>query len=107
MSIIQQNISLKNYNTFGIDVSAKLFGKFTNVQELQNIITDKNYNHENLLILGGGSNILFTKNLDGLALHNQITGIEIVEEDDDSVVLAGGSGVVWHDFVLHAINVNL
>ena len=107
MSIVQQNISLKNYNTFGIDVSAKLFGQFTSVEELQNIITDKNYSHEHLLILGGGSNILFTKNLDGLALHNQITGIEVVEEDDNSVVLAGGSGVVWHDFVLHAINVNL
>ena len=107
MSIIQQNISLKNYNTFGIDVSAKLFGQFTNVEELQNIITDKNYQQEHLLIIGGGSNILFTKNVDGLALHNQITGIEVVEEDAKSVVLAGGSGIVWHDFVLHAINLNL
>ena len=107
MSIIRQNISLKNYNTFGIDVSAKLFGQFTTVEELQNIITDKNYQQEQLLIIGGGSNILFTKNLDGLALHNQITGIEIVEEDDNSVVVAGGSGIVWHDFVLHAININL
>ncbi len=107
MSIIRQNISLKNYNTFGIDVSAKLFGQFTNLEELQNIITDKNYQQEHLLILGGGSNILFTKNLDGLALHNQITGIDIVEEDDNSAVIVGGSGVVWHDFVLHVINLNL
>ena len=107
MSIIRQNISLKNYNTFGIDVSAKLFGQFTTVEELQNIITDKNYQQEQLLIIGGGSNILFTKNLDGLALHNQITGIEIVEEDDNSVLVTGGSGIVWHDFVLHAININL
>ena len=107
MSIIRQNISLKNYNTFGIDVSVKLFGQFTNVEELQNIITDQKYIQEKLLILGGGSNILFTKNLDGLALHNQITGIEAVEEDDNSVVLAGGSGIVWHDFVLNAINLNL
>jgi UDP-N-acetylmuramate dehydrogenase len=107
VSIIRQNISLKNYNTFGIDVSAKLFGQFTNVEELQNIITDKNYIKEHLLILGGGSNILFTKNLDGIALHNQITGINIVEEDDNSALIVGGSGVVWHDFVLHAINANL
>lgn len=107
MNIIRQNISLKNHNTFGIDISAKLFGQFSSVEELQNIITDEKYTKEHLLILGGGSNILFTKNFDGLALHNQITGIEIVEEDDNSVVLAGGSGVVWHDFVLHAIDINL
>ena len=106
MSIIRQNISLKNYNTFGIDVSAKLFGEFTNIEELQNIVTDKNYQQEKLLIIGGGSNILFTKNLNGLALHNQVKGIEVIEEDDNSVVIAGGSGIVWHDFVLHAINLN-
>ena len=106
MSIIRQNISLKNYNTFGIDVSAKLFGEFTNIEELQNIVTDKNYQQEKLLIIGGGSNILFTKNFNGLALHNQIKGIEVIEEDDNSVIIAGGSGIVWHDFVLHAINLN-
>ena len=72
MSIIRQNISLKNHNTFGIDVSAKLFGEFTNIEELQNIITDKNYQKEKLLIIGGGSNILFTKNVNGLAFHNQV-----------------------------------
>ena len=106
MSIIRQNISLKNYNTFGIDVSAKLFGEFTSIEELQNIVTDKNYQQEKLLIIGGGSNILFTKNFKGLALHNQIKGIEVIEEDDNSVIIAGGSGIVWHDFVLHAINLN-
>jgi len=104
---IQKNISLKDYNTFGIDVNAKLFGQFTSVDELKNIITDSNYKQEKLLILGGGSNILFTKDFDGLALLNQIKGIEVIEEDQDSVVIAGGSGVVWHEFVLQSIDQNL
>lgn len=107
MRTIQKNISLKDYNTFGIDVNAKLFGQFTSVDELKNIITDSNYKQEKLLILGGGSNILFTKDFDGLALLNQIKGIEVIEEDQDSVVIAGGSGVVWHEFVLQSIDQNL
>jgi len=107
VSIIQENKSLQSFNTFGIDVEAKLFGQFATLDELQTIITDKNYSQEDLLILGGGSNILFTKNYNGLALHNQIKGIEVIEEDEHSVVLAGGSGVVWHDFVLYAIESNL
>lgn len=107
MSNIQQDISLKPYNTFGIDVSAKLFGEFSSTEELKSILNDKKYSNEELLILGGGSNVLFTKNQNGLVLHNQIKGIEKVEEDEDSIVLAGGSGNEWHEFVLHAINSDL
>ena len=97
---------LKKLQYFWYRRKCKTIWRVSNIEELQNIVTDKNYQQEKLLIIGGGSNILFTKNFNGLALHNQIKGIEVIEEDDNSVIIAGGSGIVWHDFVLHAINLN-
>ena len=78
---IQQNISLKPYNTFGIDVQAKHFASFQSIDELKELLNYKqNANHK--LVLGGGSNILFTKNYDGLILKNDIKGIELIKEDE-------------------------
>ena len=69
---IQQNTSLKPYNTFGVNVIAKEFAEFVNLQELETLL---DYNSTNKkIIIGGGSNILFTKNFDGLVLKNEIKG---------------------------------
>jgi UDP-N-acetylmuramate dehydrogenase len=98
---LTENISLKPYNTFGIHIMAKYFAAFTNVAELAELF---GIQKEKYLILGGGSNILFTKNYDGLVLKNEIAGIEKIKEDDVYVFVRAGAGVGWHEFVLYCIN---
>ena len=104
MKIIK-NISLKPYNTFHIDVKARSFSTFSSVDDL-NELTDpkpetRNSKH---LILGGGSNILFTKDFDGLVLKNEMKGMEVVREDADHVYIKAGAGENWHRFVLHCLD---
>ena len=98
----QQHISLKPYNTFGIDVSAKYFTSFSSINELAEALSLMN-EKEDSLVLGGGSNLLFTKNFDGIVLKNEIKGIEKVKEDDDAVYLKVGAGENWHQFVLYCL----
>lgn len=107
MIVIEQNKSLLPYNTFGIDVQAKYFGNFSSVENLIEVLSFEKFEKEEKLILGGGSNILFTKNVNGLLLRNQIKGIEIIEEKSNSIVVAGGAGEVWHEFVLASIDMGL
>jgi len=101
---IQQNIPLKQFNTFGIDVNAGYFGRFTSSEELSGQMS---FNSKlPVHILGGGSNILFTKNFDGLILKNDIMGIELIKEDEHHVYVRVGAGENWHGFVMHCINRN-
>jgi UDP-N-acetylmuramate dehydrogenase len=102
---VQQNYSLKEYNTFGIEALAKYFSAFQTAEQLKEIIENKKA--ESKMILGGGSNILFTKNYDGLVLKNEIDGINIVDEDDQFVFITAGAGVKWHSFVMYCVNQNL
>ena len=101
---IKTNISLKSYNTFGIDVNAKYFFEFSSVDDLQYLLSDKSLKNEEKLVLGGGSNILFTRDVDALVLKNEIGGIELINEDDTHFYIKAGAGVVWHEFVLYCIN---
>ena len=108
--LVQENISLKKLNTFGIDVSSKYFAGFSTVDQLQELLEfikpqTTNYKPQTL-ILGGGSNILFTKNFDGLVLKNEITGIKIIKEDEHYVYVKVGAGENWHQFVLYCIKNN-
>lgn len=100
---IVANQSLRNYNTFGMEVSAKYFARFNSVEELKSILSDPAFKSEKRLVLGGGSNVLFTKDYDGLVLLNQLTGIEVVKENDDFVYVKAAAGVVWHVFVQYCI----
>jgi UDP-N-acetylmuramate dehydrogenase len=102
--MVQQNISLKSFNTFGIDVYAKNFASFSDADELTELIT-QNPNLKTF-VLGGGSNILFTKNFDGLVLKNEIKGIDLVKEDADHLYIQVGAGENWHQFVTFCINRN-
>ncbi|HMI77777.1 MAG TPA: UDP-N-acetylmuramate dehydrogenase [Ferruginibacter sp.] len=98
---IKENISLKSFNTFGIDVSAKYFAPFNSVNELHELLE---FDKRATLILGGGSNILFTKDIDGLVIKNEIVGIKEIKEDEHHVYVQAGAGVNWHHFVLHCIH---
>jgi len=101
---IRENISLKNYNSFGIDIQAKYFCAFQNVANLEEVLKNRKIqNNQTLLVLGGGSNILFTKDFNGAVLKNDIKGIEVVKEDEDSVYVKAGGGENWHSFVMHCI----
>ncbi len=101
--IIHENYFLKALHTFHIPVYAKYFAAFKSVDELQEILNDQNNALTQKLILGGGSNILFTKNFNGLILKNDIGGIEKIIEDDSHVYVKVGAGENWHRFVMYCI----
>lgn len=101
--MISENQSLKPFNTFGIDVKASRFATFASVKALKQILND---NQLPLLILGGGSNLLLTKDFDGLVLRNEIKGIDIISENESEVLVKVGAGEVWHEFVLYCISKN-
>jgi UDP-N-acetylmuramate dehydrogenase len=103
--LIQENFSLKALNSFGMNVSAKYFARFSSLDELkQTKELLNNKRAEKSLILGGGSNILFTKNFDGLVLKNEIQGIRLLEQTNDELIVEAGAGENWHDFVMHCID---
>lgn len=104
---LQRDISLKSFNTFGMEVKTRLFATFTNVTELQQLLQLSEVQNAPKLILGGGSNILFTQNFDGVILKNDIQGIQITELNDDYALVKAGSGVNWHDLVLYTIEQGL
>ncbi|QES88985.1 UDP-N-acetylmuramate dehydrogenase [Rhizosphaericola mali] len=104
MSILN-NISLKPYNTFGIDVMAEQFAGFESQAELVYILEQAKTTTPTL-VLGGGSNILLTKDVQGLVLKNEIKGIKILEETDDYVLVQAGAGEIWHPFVRKCIEKN-
>lgn len=99
--MIQENIDLFPVNTFGIHAKARYFSLFHTVNELEELL--KNRPHAPLLILGGGSNILLTKDFEGYVLKNELKGIETVSESENEVLVKAGAGEIWHDFVIHCI----
>lgn len=108
---IQENFSLRAYNSFGIEASARFFSTFSNTEELAALSAaaaefQKKNAAEPLLVLGGGSNILFTHDRNGWVLKNKIPGIEKINEDENHVYVAVGAGENWHKLVLHSIENN-
>ena len=95
---VYKNYSLKKHNTFGIDVKAKYFTVARSVVELQQLFLNEPALSEDKLILGGGSNILFTRDFDGLVIHIDIQGIK-EKHKDDNVIMEVGAGMSWDDFV--------
>ena len=98
-----KNYSLLTSNTFGIDVNAKRYVEYDSVDELRCFLTDKTNVDVPLLHIGGGSNLLFTKDYPGVILHSAIKGITVVAETADYVEVRVGAGVVWDDFVAYAV----
>lgn len=103
---IQENISLRPYNTFGIDANARYFTSFSSTGELQQIAESDLFSNNNHMILGGGSNVLFTSGYNGLLLKNELKGIELVEEDEAHYYVRAAAGENWHQLVMHCIEKN-
>ena len=100
---IQENISLKPFNTFGLDKKARFFTSVNSREQLiESLIWSRNRGLE-VFILGGGSNILLTQDVNSLVIKIEIPGIEVVDENEDHVWVKVGAGENWHSFVTHAI----
>ena len=102
--MLRTNTSLKPYNTFDIEVFAEYYAEFDSVVSLTQLLNKRK--DRPLFILGGGSNILFTQNYNGLVLKNEILGLKTIEENSNSVVIEAGAGMNWHSFVLSCIEKN-
>ncbi len=107
MFVIKKDISLKPYNTFGIDASASYYAKANTVEKVLYAINFASYNKLPVFIIGGGSNVLLTQNLEGVVINPVIQGIQLHQDDENEMVFRVGAGVVWDKFVEFAVNNNL
>ena len=103
---LQENISLKPYNTFGIDVKARFFAEISDKQDLKELRKSTAFAEKKILVLGGGSNMLFTEDFDGLVIRISIPGIT-AEFSEVDVTVTAGAGVVWNDLVNYCIDEDL
>ena len=105
---IQTDVSLKPFNSFGVDAHGKYFVVLKSEDEVSVFFQSEEYHALQLanrptLLLGGGSNLLFTKDFDGLVVKNEITGVRVLEENEEAVLVEVGGGGMWHDFVVTCI----
>ena len=101
---VEQNKSLKTYNTFGVDAKAKFFLEVNSEEEIEHAYKLEGYPKK--FILGGGSNMLITKDIEALVLHINLKGISVLEEDDDYVSLKIMAGENWHQLILWTLDRN-
>src|SRR5713226_9605806 len=95
---IQENVSLKNFNTFGVEANAKYFVEINHREELAELFMDPQWKQMKMLVLGGGSNLLLLNDFDGLVIRINIRGIEH-RISHDEVFIEAGAGEVWNDLV--------
>lgn len=100
---ILSGVSLRKYNTFGIDVKAAYFASFDSADRLNRLLVWARQAQVPVMVLGGGSNVLFTHDFAGLILKNEIQGIEELHEESEAVFVRAGAGVVWQEFVEYAL----
>ena len=109
MPTLEENVSLRPYNTFALDVQARYFARFASADELRELLKLPEVQTADKLILGGGSNLLFTQDFAGVVLKNEIRGLEIQSEDPDShtALVRAGAGESWHGLVEYALDQDL
>lgn len=100
---IQSHVSLKPYNTFGIDANARYWVEINHENDLQTLLQLTDYVDTPKLILGGGSNVLVCHDYDGLVVRMNIQGIDVVRDDDAHIYLKAGAGVNWHELVMYCV----
>ena len=100
---IENDYNLSKLNTFGISAYAKFFAEVKNEIELKEIFKTSEFKNNKNLFLGGGSNVLFTKDFDGLVILNKLKGIEITKEDSENVLVRSMGGELWHSLVVFAV----
>lgn len=100
---LDQKISLKALNTFGLDVEARYFVEAKTKEDIHTLLNYRSMIFLPVLIIGGGSNILFTGNFNGLAIYVNNKGIQVIDEDTESVVINVQAGELWDDFVLYSV----
>jgi UDP-N-acetylmuramate dehydrogenase len=103
---MQENFSLKPFNTFGVEAKAKYFVEVNTVEELIETLKLSNSQTLPLLFLGGGSNILFTKDFEGLAIQLNLKGISEEFLNENQVLVTAKAGENWHEFVMYCLNKN-
>ncbi len=99
----EKNYPLLQHNTFGMDVRAARFVEYTSVDELKTVLADREAMSGKWLHIGGGSNLLFTGDYEGLILHSAIRGYEVISENEEEVLIRVGAGEVWDDFVAYTV----
>ncbi len=109
MPTLEENVSLRPYNTFGLDVQARYFARFASADELRQLLQLPEVQAAERLILGGGSNLLLTQDFDGVVLRNEIRGLEILSEDGDdhTALVRAGAGESWHGLVEYSLDQGL
>ena len=109
MPLLEEHVSLRPFNTFGLDVTARYFARFASAEELRQLLALPPVQAGPLLILGGGSNLLLTQDFEGVVLKNEIKGLEISSEDTEShtALLRAGAGESWHSLVEYALDEGL
>jgi UDP-N-acetylmuramate dehydrogenase len=103
---IKQNYDLSKLNTFGVKANASFFAEVNSEEELKELFNLQEFKNNKKIFLGGGSNVLFTKDFDGMVVLNKLKGIEIVEENAEDVLVRSMGGELWHDLVNFAVNNN-
>lgn len=106
---LDEHVSLRPYNTFGLDVQARYFARFASAEALRHLLALPEVQAGPLLILGGGSNLLLTQNFEGVVLKNELKGLEIISEDagTHTALLRAGAGESWHGLVEYALDEEL
>ncbi len=105
MQLIESH-SLKNHHTFHLDVKAKLWASYSSLKELKDLLQSDALKGNKFINIGSGSNLLFTKDYDGLIMHSDIRFIDQIASDEESVSIRVGSGVIWDDFCKYAVENN-
>ncbi|MCS3531529.1 UDP-N-acetylmuramate dehydrogenase [Chryseobacterium sp. JUb7] len=103
---MQENFSLKPYNTFGVDAKAKYFAEVSTTDELKDVLSFSKTNTLPLLFLGGGSNVLLTKDFDGLVIQLNLKGISEEVLNENEILITAKAGENWHEFVMHCLDKN-
>ena len=104
MTAVEQNVSLESYNTFAVKANARFFAAVSTPEDIRSVLSDPRYGSLPRFVLGSGSNTLFTKDFDGLVLHMTGGAVELADENDGFYFVRVGAGVLWDDFVRHAVD---